>query len=75
MQAAVPLQLARARQVQALGRGGGGAEVERIKATLKSYKHCCGGSNRVAHNKARRLKGLSNRGARLLKLVLDDHAM
>jgi hypothetical protein len=57
---------ARARQLQALGRG---AEVEQYKAALKHYRH---DPNHAAANKAaRRLEDLNNRGAKLVKLVID----
>ena len=55
-----------ARMLHALGRG---AEVERIKAALKRYRQ---DPNRMAQNKARRLEDLKTRGARLVKLVIDD---
>lgn len=55
-----------ARQLQALGRG---AEVEQYKAALKRYRH---DPNRAAANKARRVEDLKSRGARLVKLVIDD---
>jgi hypothetical protein len=44
-------------------------EVEPYKAARRRYRQ---DPNRAATNKARRLEDLNSRGAKLVKLVIDD---